>query len=164
MWSPWRSKYIKGFKNKSKNKSECFICEAINDLEHDEENLIVARYDKVVIMMNRYPYNCGHLLVTTKKHTGDFLMLDEQELAELNIVNQKCIQALTNIYKPEGFNLGVNLGENSGAGLPTHIHYHVLPRWNGDTNFTSTIADIKVVPFAMEETYEKVYKELKKIG
>ncbi len=165
LWSPWRSKYIAGFKHKkSEDKSDCFICDAVGDLEHDEECLIAARYEKVIVMMNRYPYNNGHVLVTPKRHIGNFLELTTEELSEINIVNQKCVEALTKMYNPNGFNIGANLGEAAGAGLPGHIHFHVMPRWNGDTSFVSTVGDIKVISFGMEETYQQMREELKKIG
>jgi ATP adenylyltransferase len=165
LWSPWRSKYIDGFKHKKNDEKEkCFICGAVNDSEHDEERLVAGRYDHVIVMMNRYPYTNGHILVAPKRHIGDFLKLTHEELAEINIVNQKCVAALTAMYKPQGFNIGANLGECAGAGLPGHIHYHVLPRWNGDTSFVSTLSDIKVVSYSMEETYQQFCKELNKIG
>ena len=164
LWSPWRSKYIDGFKHqKPEEQTDCFICDAIKDLEHDDQRLVAARYDKVIVMMNRYPYNNGHVLVTPKRHIGDFLELTSEELSEINIVNQKCVAALTKMYKPHGFNIGANLGEAAGAGLPGHIHFHVMPRWNGDSSFVSTIGDIKVISFSMEQTYQQMREELSKI-
>lgn len=161
MWSPWRSQYIDGFKHANPNKKKCFICEAVANEKNDEENLVVARYDKVIVVMNRYPYNNGHLLVAPKRHIGDFTQLTNEELAEINIINQKCVTALESIYHPDGFNIGANLGEAAGAGLPDHIHFHIIPRWNGDTSFVSTIGDIKVISYSMAESYQQITSKLK---
>ncbi len=157
LWSPWRSQYIETFSDESsKANDDCFICDAIANDADDKAGLIVARFENVVVLMNKYPYNSGHLLVTPKRHTGDILELTTDELCELNIVCQKSVEILTNLYHPDGFNIGANLGVCAGAGLPGHLHYHVLPRWVGDTSFVSTLSDTKVISFDMETMYNLI--------
>lgn len=166
LWSPWRSKYIGTFKDeKDPIDKECFLCTARQypDGRKDEESLIIGRNEHSFIIMNRYPYNNGHLLVAPYRHVSDFLELRDEELIEINLTIKKLTQVLGNIYCPDGFNIGANIGRAAGAGFPGHIHFHVLPRWNGDTSFTSTIADIKVISESIEDSYYKIKEELVKI-
>lgn len=157
LWSPWRSKYIDTFSDESvKTKDNCFICKAIENTLNDKERLVVARYDKVIVLMNKFPYNSGHLLVAPYRHTGDILELSGDELGALNVACQKSVEILTKLYHPDGFNIGANLGECAGAGLPGHLHYHVLPRWKGDTSFVTTISDTKVISFDMDTMYNLI--------
>lgn len=157
LWSPWRSKYIDTFSDESvKTKDNCFICKAIGNTLNDKERLVVARYDKVIVLMNKFPYNSGHLLVAPYRHTGDILELSGDELGALNVACQKSVEILTKLYHPDGFNIGANLGECAGAGLPGHLHYHVLPRWKGDTSFVTTISDTKVISFDMDTMYNLI--------
>jgi len=159
LWSPWRSQYIDTFSEESsKANGNCFICSAVNNTANDKEGLIVARFEKVVVMMNKFPYNSGHLLVAPNRHTGDILELTVEELCEINVACQKSVKVLTDLYHPDGFNIGANLGECAGAGLPGHLHYHVLPRWIGDTSFVSTLSDTKVISYDMETMYNLISK------
>jgi ATP adenylyltransferase len=157
LWSPWRSQYIDTFSDESSKADEnCFICRAIENTEDNREGLVVARFENVIVLMNKYPYNSGHLLVAPNRHIGDILKLTPDELCSLNIACQKSVEILTKLYKPDGFNIGANLGECAGAGLPGHLHYHVLPRWKGDTSFVSTLSDTKVISFDMETMYNLI--------
>lgn len=160
MWSPWRSEYIKGFKNKDKIEG-CFVCYAIEDND-DEENLLVARFSNSIVLMNRYPYNNGHLLICPNSHNSDLNDVGESERTELMQVINISTSVIKKVYKPHGYNIGLNAGSAAGAGLPGHLHFHILPRWNGDTNFTATIADIKVVNESMRESYQSLKKEFEK--
>ena len=158
LWSPWRSKYIDTFSEESiKDKDDCFICKAIEKTQNDKDGLIVARFDNVVVLMNKFPYNSGHLLVAPNRHTGDILAMTSDELFALNLACQKSVKILTELYHPDGFNIGANLGECAGAGLPGHLHYHVLPRWKGDTSFVSTLSDTKVISYDMETMFNLIH-------
>jgi len=158
LWSPWRSRYIDTFSEESSKTSDnCFICRAIENNKDDKEGLVVARLDFVIVLMNKYPYNSGHLLVAPYRHTGNILDMTTSELTALNTACQQSVRILTKLYNPDGFNIGANLGECAGAGLPGHLHYHVLPRWKGDTSFVSTISDTKVISYDMETMYNLIH-------
>ncbi len=166
LWSPWRSKYIGSFKEETDpiNK-ECFLCIPNNSStkEIDSETLILERNQHSFVIMNRYPYNNGHLLVAPYRHIGDFLELTDDELIEINLTIKKLIKVMTKMYHPDGFNIGANIGRAAGAGFPGHIHFHVLPRWNGDTNFISTLADVKVISESIKDSYSKIKEKLANI-
>lgn len=152
LWSPWRSQYISSFSKKPESAS-CFLCDAVAATpDHDEGNLVVHRSASCFVIMNRYPYNAGHLMVVPNVHCGDFGLLPAGVAMELMSVLQTSHKVLTRMYHPHGFNMGANLGRVAGAGVPDHLHLHLLPRWNGDTNFMPLIAETKVVSESLEET------------
>ncbi len=154
MWSPWRSQYIGTFKDEiEKSKEDCFICAAAQDVENDQERLVVFRGKYSFALLNKYPYNNGHVMITPYRHIGDFELLNSDEMTEIMQIAQKVVSALKTIYNPHGFNIGANIGQSSGAGLPGHFHLHLVPRWSGDTSFMSTLADIKVVSISLEDTW-----------
>lgn len=166
MWSPWRSKYIGTFKEDTQDlKKECFICRAIKESpEEDESNLLLHKSNNVVIMLNKFPYNNGHVLIAPVAHQADILEIpDEIDYAMIKI-RKIVLQSLKEIYKPHGFNIGANIGRGAGAGLPDHIHYHVVPRWNGDTSFTAVVSDYKVVSISLEDTYRELKRKLYELG
>ncbi len=155
MWSPWRSKYIGSFKNK-KQIDECFVCHAIENPDEDEENLVIARFDNAFVLMNRYPYNSGHLLITPLEHKPSLSDLSAETRAELmEVINLSTI-VIEEAFSPQGYNVGLNSGAASGAGLPGHLHFHVVPRWSGDTNFTAVVGDYKVINESMEDSRNKL--------
>ncbi len=156
LWSPWRAKYINNFKHENNNESECFFCEAINSCKSDFTNLVVYNANKSIVIMNKYPYNNGHLLIAPKTHKCDLNTLDNDELNEIIKLQQISVNILNNIYLPHGFNIGANIGRAAGAGVPGHLHFHILPRWNGDTNFLPIIAETKVISESLEDTYNKI--------
>lgn len=161
MWSPWRSEYMDSFKeSKSDNKS--FIIQAIES-EDNEKHLVVARFPLSIILMNKYPYNNGHILIAPKREVNDILLLSDEEYFEINRVLKIAIQAIKNVYSPHGYNLGVNSGTAAGAGLPSHLHYHIVPRWNGDSNFMPTIADVKVVSESIQKSRNLLEIEIKNL-
>ncbi len=163
LWSPWRSKYIASFKDKNEDKS-CFICEAANCKEFNNENLVVCKTKLSVILLNRYPYNSGHLLIAPKIHIGDILKIELNYLNDINYLIQKSIMVLNNLYHPHGYNIGANIGRAAGAGVPEHIHFHVVPRWNGDTNFVPILSEVKVISEFIDEAREKIEQEFKRIS
>lgn len=143
LWSPWRSAYITSADER--NALGCFLCECAAAEASTEDNLLVGTTAHSVVVMNRFPYNAGHLLIAPKRHCGDLTLLSADEAADLMHVAQRCITIMNNVLKPHGANLGANLGRHAGAGVPDHLHLHIVPRWNGDTNFMPILADVKVV-------------------
>lgn len=122
----------------------------------DRKNLILFRGHSSFVIMNAFPYTNGHLLIAPIREVNDITTLTDPELLEINQLVAKCVAWLRDLYHPDGFNIGVNLGRAAGAGIPQHIHWHVVPRWNGDTNFMTTIGETRVMPQSLEESYEKL--------
>ncbi len=157
MFAPWRIKYIEMPKGEG-----CIFCELPRQ-GRDEENLILARLGKAFAIMNNFPYNPGHVMVAPFRHVGQLYELTDEEVLDMHRLMSAVIRAIEAAMRPHGFNIGVNVGEVAGAGVPGHVHVHIVPRWKGDTNFMPVIADTKVVPEAVRETYWKIKGELEKI-
>jgi len=157
LWAPWRMKYITGVADK-KNEG-CIFCDKPKR-KTDKANYILCRGKKAFVMMNIFPYNNGHLMIAPYRHGGDFIQLNDEELLEMMHLAQACQRTMNKVMKPQGFNLGFNLGRVAGAGIEDHVHLHLVPRWNGDTNFMPVLADTKVVSEALEDTYKKLKKVL----
>ena len=155
LWAPWRIEYFKKVKGKG-----CFLCKSIAS-SRDCDNLILKRGKTCVVLMNRYPYTSGHLMVAPIRHVATLEDMRPQELAEMMQLAQQATRALKKIARPHGFNIGVNIGEAAGAGLKDHIHLHIVPRWTGDTNFVTVMADIRIVPQALQELWKELRKVLK---
>jgi ATP adenylyltransferase len=152
LWTPWRRAFVEGSDERS---SECFLCTIA--AEHDDRNnLVVFRAERVFVLLNRYPYNSGHLMIAPFVHTGDLAGLDVAIANELMQVTQRAVDVLQRVYQPEAFNIGMNLGRPAGAGVPDHLHVHVVPRWTGDTNFMPVIGETKVLPESLDQTYERI--------
>lgn len=161
LYSPWRSDYIATFKNEKKTGGESLFTRIA--AEHkDTKNLILVRKKHCFVMMNLYPYNSGHLLIVPYKQTAEMTDLTTDECAELLRTTAEMIELLKKTLQPHGFNFGANLGRVAGAGIDDHIHFHIVPRWNGDMNFMPTIAETKVVSESMRATYLKLKKAMKK--
>lgn len=150
LWAPWRMEFIKGEK-----PGECVFCAALTQKE-DRKNLVLHRADKAFIILNKYPYNNGHLMIVPNRHIADFAQLEDEELLAIAQLSRSAVKALTEAYKPEGFNLGMNLGQSAGAGIKDHLHLHVLPRWGGDTNFLPVIAETKSMHQHLEGSYDQL--------
>jgi len=147
----------------SNNKENgCVFCIA-QEMEDGAENLIAYRGDLAYVILNRYPYTSGHLMVNPYQHVSSLEELDRATRAEMMEFTSLCTTVLKNIYKPQGFNVGVNMGEAAGAGVLGHVHIHIVPRWKGDTNFMSSVGATRVLPEALEVTFERVNNEFKKI-
>lgn len=159
LWAPWRLSYIKT--SPSPEESGCFLCR-YRDGEDDRENLVVSRSMHMMVVLNRFPYNNGHLLIAPLAHKGSFDELTDDELLASQTEIRKYLKFLRNSMNPEGFNVGLNLGQVAGAGLPGHLHWHIVPRWNGDTNFMPVIADIKVIPQSLQALYTLLKQEIDK--
>ena len=165
MWSPWRSRHIGQTSAEALNEGNRrdLFTRIAKDTD-DEENLVVFRGTRVYVVMNRFPYNNGHLLIVPYRQVENYEDLDEGELVEVARAIADCIRWLRSALKPDGFNVGMNLGAAGGAGVPEHLHVHVVPRWSGDTNFMPTVADVKIIPEAMLETFRKVREAVKESG
>lgn len=164
IWSPWRSELLDNHVEASEKQADVSIFVRLEREHRDEENLILWRGEHVFVIMNKFPYNNGHLLIVPYRQIADYEDLSEEEQMEVARVAGYCIRWLRSALEPDGFNLGMNLGEAGGAGIPNHLHMHVVPRWRGDTNFMPTVGDVKVVPEAMRETYRKLSKAIRQDG
>lgn len=151
MFRPDRQKYVR----KLVKPDGCVFCNA-RENGSSAESLLVATLGDAMVILNKYPYNAGHLLVLPKRHIGDFAALTAKEAADIHTLQQKALHALKELYQPNGFNMGLNLGAASGAGIPDHLHWHVIPRWNGDSNFFPLIAETKVVVETLEKTFKRL--------
>lgn len=150
MWAPWRMQFIRMKKSKG-----CFLCDN-PDKDDDVQNYILYRGSKNFVILNSYPYNPGHLMVAPYRHVASLEDLTEEERNEHFEIVNRCLKVLREEISPEGFNIGMNLGKASGAGIADHIHTHIVPRWQGDTNFIPVLTDVKVIPEALAETYERL--------
>ncbi len=140
LWSPWRLEYITG----GGQKTGCVFCEAPRLLEPD--SLVVFEGSACYVVLNLYPYNNGHLMAVPYRHVGTLAGLTSDEMDEIGRLTRQCEMALTEVYQPHGFNIGINLGTSAGAGVRDHVHVHVVPRWNGDTNFMTAVGNTRVLP------------------
>ncbi|MFW5955368.1 MAG: HIT family protein [Rhodothermales bacterium] len=159
LWSPWRAKHIDRITEgptEEEMQDERSLFERLAAEEEDERNLIVWRGRLVFVIMNLYPYNNGHLMIVPYRREGDFAALTLEEQHEISETIARCTRWLRRALNPDGFNVGMNLGAAAGAGIPDHVHVHVVPRWSGDTNFMPSIANTKVLPEAIGDTYRKI--------
>lgn len=155
IWSPWRMKFIQ---NHNSIDSGCVFCELLSQKD-GPENLIVYRGKKNFVLLNRYPYTTGHVMVIPFIHSPSFELFDSETLSELMQLTNKCTTLLHIIYHPQAYNIGANIGSSAGAGIADHVHMHIVPRWNGDSNFMSILGDTRVIPEDLSVTYEKFLKE-----
>lgn len=154
LWSPWRYDYITG--SGSAKSGGCVFCDILNDSASDEEKFIIKRAEFNFVILNIYPYGTGHLMIVPFAHIRDLGKADKKTTDEMMDLTKRAQAALEEIYQPEGFNLGMNLGKAGGAGVADHFHMHVLPRWFGDVNFMTAIGQTRNVPEALRTTYEKL--------
>jgi ATP adenylyltransferase len=153
LWTPWRREFVQG--GTADDHAACFLCTA--PAAHDDRaNLILLRAERAFVIMNRYPYNTGHLMIAPYAHTADLPRLDSVTAQELMALLQRCTGVLQQAYQPQGFNIGMNLGKAAGAGVPDHLHLHALPRWTGDTSFMPIVANTKVLPETLDQTYARL--------
>ena len=150
IWAPWRIKYIQMEKTEG-----CILCDKPGE-NNDALNYILYRGDKSFVMLNSYPYNPGHLMIAPYRHIANLEELTDEERNEHFKIVSRSIKMLRQVFNPAGFNIGINVGRVAGAGIDDHFHTHIVPRWQGDTNFMPVISDVRVVPEALTETYEKL--------
>ena len=149
LWAPWRLEYIEA----ADEDDGCVFCRAAAG---DEETLLVHRGEHAFVLLNKFPYASGHLMVAPNRHLGDFAELTDEEALEVHRLGERGMAALAETYAPQGYNLGWNLGRIAGAGIVDHVHLHVVPRWAGDTNFMPVLADVKVLPEHLLETRRRL--------
>jgi ATP adenylyltransferase len=150
LWAPWRLEYIAS----ADEQEGCVFCEAAAG--DDEERLVVHRGERAFVVLNKFPYSSGHLMVAPYRHVGEFGDLTDEEALEVHRLGERGLAALAETYRPQGYNLGWNLGRIAGAGVVDHVHLHVVPRWAGDTNFMPVLADVKVLPEHLAETRRRL--------
>ncbi len=150
LWAPWRMSYIKS----ADRMQGCFLCDAVS--KRDEDSYIVYRSRKVFVILNSYPYNTGHIMIAPYRHVAELESLDQDEAIDLVETMKKSLRALREAYSPQGFNIGINIGRVAGAGLESHIHIHIVPRWGGDTNFMPITGGAKVLPEDLDTAWKKL--------
>ena len=154
LWSPWRYDYITG--SGGAKADGCVFCDILNSSARDEEKFILKRAEFNFVILNIYPYGTGHLLIVPYAHIADLDKADKHTTDEMMDLMKSSQTALSEVYRPEGFNMGMNLGKSAGAGVAGHFHMHVLPRWSGDVNFMTAIGQTRTIPETLNITYEKL--------
>ena len=173
IWAPWRLRYVQGDKKEPLDPDakldwlpgadcDCFLCQAVAD-SADRKRLVVDRGEHSITVLNLYPYNNGHLLIAPRQHLARLDQLDAKVQLELTQKIARMIEAIEKRLQAQGFNVGLNLGSAGGAGLPGHLHWHVVPRWNGDTNFMPSLAGVKVIPQSLDALWEALTEELGRV-
>ncbi len=152
LWATWRMQYIRTAKETA---GDCFLCRKAGE-NRDAENLLLIRGKTAFVILNAFPYSPGHLLIAPYRHSNEMDDLSKEEMTELFELTRRCRRLLEKAMRAEGFNIGINLGEIAGAGLPGHFHIHIVPRWSGDTNFMPVLADTRVLPEALSEVYRQL--------
>lgn len=158
LWSPWRSQYMDTFKDGRRRRRKRSIFTEAWRSRDDDKHLIVWRGERCFVIMNRYPYNSGHLMIVPYRQTGDLQDLTPEELGEMMSTVQRAIRAVNLVMHPHAYNFGANLGKVGGAGVDNHVHFHLVPRWNGDTNFMPVLSGTKVISEDMRKTLKKLQK------
>ena len=161
LWAPWRMQYIKSLKD---GTAGCFICRSREDVDNDPKNLVLWRGRRSFAMLNRFPYTGGHALVAPLDHVGELRDLDGQTMQEILELLRDCQAALSEALDAQGFNIGMNVGRCAGAGLPEHLHVHIVPRWVGDTNFMTLIDDVRVIPVSLDAIYTELLRAGDRLG
>jgi len=156
LWAGWRGEYVATADDATQDGDACVFCRILASGLPDGETYVLWRGEKVFAVLNAYPYTSGHLMVMPYRHVGELDLLADDESDELFAAARKAVAAVKQAYDPGGFNLGANLGRAGGAGIPGHLHLHVLPRWNGDTNFMTSVAETRVLPESLATTWQKL--------
>ncbi|MBI4384032.1 MAG: HIT domain-containing protein [Nitrospinae bacterium] len=157
LWAPWRMEYIRQEKT-----GDCIFC-SLPRAGDDAQHYILRRDSLCFVIMNVFPYNCGHVMVSPFVHVNCITKLDRAQMDQMGALTQKCVEILSAAYAPDGFNIGLNLGKSAGAGYDEHIHTHIVPRWNGDTNFMPALGETKVHPEHLRTTYDRLAPLFQKI-
>jgi ATP adenylyltransferase len=154
IWAPWRIKYVQ---NDKKNEGDCVFCRIYKEKE-DRKNYVIKRSSHCFSVLNLFPYNNGHLMVVANRHLSSLEQLQQKELLDFFLQAKELTSLLKRAMKPAGFNVGINIGDEAGAGVADHLHLHVVPRWAGDTNFMPAISKTKVIPQGLDDTYQQLIK------
>lgn len=163
LWAPWRMQYIRSLEREA-TEDGCFLCRYWQHPEEDAENHVIWRGDTAFAVMNRFPYTNGHLLISTANHIGDICALSAEALTDMSVLIRDGVKLLRQAVRPQGFNIGYNIGQCAGAGLPDHLHAHIVPRWSGDTNYMAVVGDTRVIPDALDSLYAELVELAKTSG
>ncbi len=163
VWAPWRMEYIRSLEAE-KEEEGCFLCRYWQQPDRDRANRVVWRSEGAFAVMNRFPYTNGHMLIAHAAHKGDMTDLSEDELFEMTRLTRDCVGLLRETVHAHGFNVGYNIGRCAGAGLPDHLHLHVVPRWGGDTNFMPVVGDLRVIPDSLDKLHAELVLGAEKAG
>jgi ATP adenylyltransferase len=155
LWTPWRYQYV----TTVGKREDCIFCSAAHDTLHDRERLVVYRAERNMVMLNRFPYTSGHIMIIPYEHAATLESVSDDTLVELIRLARLGEKLLRTVYRPDGFNLGFNIGRSAGAGIADHVHMHALPRWTGDTSFMTSVGETRVLPESLETTWEKLRTE-----
>ena len=158
IWAPWRIDYLRSLEKQAAAGSGggCFLCDYWADAQHDRENLVLWRTQRCMAVFNRFPYTGGHLLIAPSRHGATMEGLDDATLLDLMRLSRDSQAVITRAIKPHGFNVGININRCAGAGLPDHLHLHLVPRWDGDTNFMSVTGDVRVISQSLDDLYDQL--------
>ena len=159
LWAPWRLSYVANAKPPT-DEDPCFLCQGLS-ASQDRENLIAWRGPTSVVVLNRFPYNNGHLLIAPNAHKAQLHELSAEEVGEIHALLTRLVNVLRELMKPDGFNVGLNLGRAAGAGLPGHLHWHLVPRWQGDTNFMPVLTDTRVIVQSLDQFFTMLTEKLR---
>ena len=163
LWAPWRSEYIRSLGEKADDE-DCFLCSYAADQAHDPQNRVIYRSTGFLTVMNRYPYTNGHLMIAPLRHAGTLDELSDNELGAASLLIRDSIKMLAIAVSAHGYNVGLNLGRCAGAGLPGHVHWHVVPRWNGDTNFMTIVGSTRVIAESLDEVHDRLRTAAAELG
>jgi ATP adenylyltransferase len=164
LWAPWRMEYIRSFRDTDPQKEGCFLCNYWHAPGDDAKNHVVWRTSTTFVVLNRFPYTNGHLLVSTGSHKAGFEELTDEEICAMGRAIRDGINLLKAAIEPQGFNIGYNLGHCAGAGLPGHLHAHIVPRWNGDTNFMAVLDNTRIIPEALQTIWKQIHAKAMQSG
>jgi ATP adenylyltransferase len=166
LWAPWRIGYLRNLdaRDKGAERGGCFLCEYWCRPEEDAANRVLWRTQRALVVFNRYPYTGGHLLIAPVDHVAGMEGLEDKTMLELMSLARDAQAVLTKVIKPHGFNLGINFNRCAGAGLPEHLHVHLVPRWDGDTNFMSVTGDVRVISQGLDELYRELVEAAREMG
>ncbi|GMU38463.1 MAG: HIT domain-containing protein [Phycisphaerae bacterium] len=163
LWAPWRMQYIRSLAEDTRD-DVCFLCRYAADPASDRAHHVLWRTPACLVVMNRFPYTNGHLMIAPRRHVGEFEELDDPTLCDLIRSTRDAVRVLRAVVRAQGFNVGFNLGVCAGAGLPGHVHAHVVPRWAGDTNYMAVLGQVRVIPDALDALYEELRTEAHRQG
>lgn len=163
LWAPWRMEYIRSMADEEADAG-CFLCHYWANPSEDRQNHVIWRTPNTLVVMNRFPYTNGHLLVSVAEHTGDLVDLSDEVLAEMTRTIRDGVSVLREAVSPHGFNIGYNVGRCAGAGLPDHLHAHIVPRWSGDTNYMAVLGGTRVIPDALDTLWSELVRHARGAG
>ncbi|MBI5863306.1 MAG: HIT domain-containing protein [Planctomycetes bacterium] len=163
LWTPWRMKYIENMA-RERQESGCFLCRYRDNPAADAANGVLWRTERTLVLLNRYPYTNGHLLIAPNLHVGDLDALPDDVLIEATLRARAARRVLQHALKAHGFNIGINLGDCAGAGLPEHLHWHIVPRWNGDTSFMASVGAVRLIPQSLDDVRAAFVRSAAELG